>query len=102
MIPGWEIAGRRVSDDVRVVGLLTTGAGGYAEYAVVPDELTVPIPDGVEDAASCQARGCRTGNGGGDRGRWRSPKPRDPDRAAGWCRARHRRNLDRGEALSHA
>ena len=52
VIPGWEIAGRRVSDGVRVVGLLTTGTGGYAEYGVVPDRLTVPIPDGVEDAAA--------------------------------------------------
>ena len=52
VIPGWEIAGRRVSDGVRVVGLLTTGTGGYAEYGVVPDKLTVPIPDGVEDAAA--------------------------------------------------
>jgi NADPH2:quinone reductase len=52
VIPGWEIAGRRISDGVRVIGLLTTGIGGYAEYALVPDELTVPIPDGVEDAAA--------------------------------------------------
>jgi NADPH:quinone reductase len=52
MIPGLEVAGRRVSDGVRVVGLLPTGVGGYAEYAVVRDELTVPIPDGVDDAAA--------------------------------------------------
>ena len=49
IIPGLEVAGRRVSDGVRVVGLLPTGIGGYAEYAVVRDELTVPIPDGVDD-----------------------------------------------------
>ena len=52
IIPGLEVAGRRVSDGVRVVGLLPTGIGGYAEYAVVRDELTVPIPDGVDDAAA--------------------------------------------------
>jgi NADPH2:quinone reductase len=49
VIPGWEVAGHRVGDGVRVVGLLTKGTGGYAEYAVVPDDLTVPIPDGVDD-----------------------------------------------------
>lgn len=52
IIPGLEVAGRRVSDGVRVVGLLPTGVGGYAEYAAVRDELTVPIPDGVDDAAA--------------------------------------------------
>src|ERR1700761_7495204 len=52
IIPGLEVAGRRVSDGVRVVGLLPEGVGGYAEYAVVRDELTVPIPDGVDDAAA--------------------------------------------------
>ena len=49
IIPGLEVAGRRVSDGVRVVGLLPTGIGGYAEYAAVRDELTVPIPNGVDD-----------------------------------------------------
>ena len=52
VIPGLEVAGRRVSDGVRVVGLLPAGVGGYAEYAVVSDELAVPIPDGVDDAAA--------------------------------------------------
>ena len=52
IILGLEDAGRRVSDGVRVVGLLPAGVGGYAEYAVVRDELTVPIPDGVDDAAA--------------------------------------------------
>ena len=51
IIPGLEVAGRRVTDGVRVVGLLPTGVGGYAEYGV-RDELTVPIPDGVDDAAA--------------------------------------------------
>jgi len=52
IIPGLEVAGHRASDGVRVVGLLPTGIGGYAGYAVVRDELTVPIPDGVDDAAA--------------------------------------------------
>jgi NADPH2:quinone reductase len=52
IIPGLEVAGRRLSDGARVVGLLPTGIGGYAEYAAVRDELTVPIPDGVDDAAA--------------------------------------------------
>ena len=51
-VPGLEVAGQRASDGQRVAGLLTTGVGGYAEYAAVPDELAVPIPDGVEDAAA--------------------------------------------------
>jgi NADPH2:quinone reductase len=37
--PGLEVAWRRVSDGARVVGLLPTGVGGYAEYAVVRDEF---------------------------------------------------------------
>ena len=52
IIPGLEVAGRRVGDGLRVVGLLPTGIGGYAEYAVVRDELTVAIPDGVDDATA--------------------------------------------------
>jgi NADPH:quinone reductase len=52
VIPGLEVAGRRVTDGVRVVGLLPEGVGGYAEYAVVRDEVTVPIPDGVDDTAA--------------------------------------------------
>ena len=55
IIPGLEVAGHRASDGVRVVGLLPTGIGGYAGYAVVRDELTVPIPDGVDDAAALAA-----------------------------------------------
>ena len=52
IIPGLEVAGRRVGDGLRVVGLLPTGIGGYAEYEVVRDELTVAIPDGVDDATA--------------------------------------------------
>jgi NADPH:quinone reductase len=34
----------------RVVAL--TGTGGYAEYATAPEALTVPLPDGVDDATA--------------------------------------------------
>src|SRR5262245_26696625 len=34
VVLGLEVAGRRVGDDARVAGLLTSGIGGYAEYAV--------------------------------------------------------------------
>lgn len=52
VIPGFEVVGRRVSDGARVVGATTKGAGGYAEYAVMPNLLTLPIPDGVSDTAA--------------------------------------------------
>ena len=52
VIPGFEVAGRRVSDGVRVVGATPRGAGGYAEYAAMPNLLTLPIPDGVSDTAA--------------------------------------------------
>jgi NADPH2:quinone reductase len=52
VILGWEVAGTRVDDGTRVVGLLTSGTGGYAEYAVAPDEYAVPIPAGVSDTAA--------------------------------------------------
>jgi NADPH2:quinone reductase len=49
VIPGFEVVGRRVSDGRRVLGVTTRGSGGYAEYAVMPDRLTIPVPDGVRD-----------------------------------------------------
>jgi NADPH:quinone reductase len=52
VIPGFEVVGRRVSDGVRVVGATAKGAGGYAEFAAMPDLLTLPIPDGVSDTAA--------------------------------------------------
>src|SRR5689334_10733369 len=51
LILGWEVTGRRVADGIRVVGLLTSGIGGYASHAAVPDAYLVPIPDGVSDTA---------------------------------------------------
>lgn len=50
LVPGAEVAGRRVDTGERVVAL--TGSGGYAEYAVAPAGLTFPIPEGIEDGAA--------------------------------------------------
>lgn len=52
VIPGFEVVGRRVTDGQRVLGVTTLGSGGYAEYAVMPERLTVPVPDGVGDVAA--------------------------------------------------
>ena len=52
VVPGFEVVGRRASDGVRVLGVTTEGSGGYAEYAVMPDRLTVPVPEGVSDTAA--------------------------------------------------
>jgi NADPH2:quinone reductase len=49
VIPGFEVVGRRVNDGKRVLGVTTLGSGGYAEYAAMPERLTVPVPDGVGD-----------------------------------------------------
>jgi NADPH2:quinone reductase len=46
LIPGAEISGR-TPDGRRVAALL--GSGGYAEKAVVPEALLIPIPDEVDD-----------------------------------------------------
>jgi NADPH2:quinone reductase len=50
LVPGAEVAGVREDTGERVVAL--TGTGGYAEYATAPEALTVPIPDGVDDATA--------------------------------------------------
>ncbi len=50
LVPGGEVAGVREDTGERVVAL--TGLGGYAEYAVAPEAVTFPIPDGVEDATA--------------------------------------------------
>lgn len=46
LIPGAEISGR-TTDGRRVVALL--GSGGYAQKAVVPEALLIPVPDQVDD-----------------------------------------------------
>ena len=52
LIPGAEVAGE--VDGRRVVAL--TGTGGYAEYAVAPEQSAFPLPDGVTDAAALAHR----------------------------------------------
>jgi NADPH:quinone reductase len=49
LILGGEVAGR-TEDGERVVALLRSG--GYAEYAVAPESMVFPIPDGLEDGAA--------------------------------------------------
>jgi NADPH2:quinone reductase len=46
LIPGAEVSGR-TPDGRRVAALL--GSGGYAEKVAVPEQMLVPIPDGVDD-----------------------------------------------------
>src|SRR3954465_11774508 len=50
LIPGTEVAGVREDTGERVVAV--TGTGGYAEYAIAPEALTVPLPDGVDDGTA--------------------------------------------------
>jgi NADPH2:quinone reductase len=50
LVPGGEVAGVREDTGERVVAL--SGTGGYAEYAVARQELTFPIPDGVDDGTA--------------------------------------------------
>jgi NADPH:quinone reductase len=50
LIPGAEVAGVREDTGERVAALC--GNGGYAEYATAPAALTLPIPEGVDDATA--------------------------------------------------
>jgi NADPH2:quinone reductase len=50
LIPGTEVAGVRADTGERVIALC--GTGGYAEYVAVPEALTFPIPDGVDDGTA--------------------------------------------------
>jgi NADPH:quinone reductase len=50
LVPGGEVAGVREDTGERVVAL--TGNGGYAEYAVAREALTLPIPEGVDDGTA--------------------------------------------------
>jgi NADPH2:quinone reductase len=52
LIPGAEVAGRTV-DGRRVAALV--GNGGYAERIVVPEAMTIPIPDEVDDEQAAGA-----------------------------------------------
>ena len=49
LVLGGEVAGRTV-DGQRVIALIPSG--GYAEYAVAPQAMVHPIPDGHEDGAA--------------------------------------------------
>src|SRR5215210_5610264 len=50
LVPGTEVAGVREDTGERVAAI--TGTGGYAEYAIAPEALTVPLPDGVDDGTA--------------------------------------------------
>jgi NADPH2:quinone reductase len=50
LVPGGEVAGVREDTGERVVALV--GNGGYAEYATAPEDLTFPIPDGIDDGTA--------------------------------------------------
>jgi NADPH2:quinone reductase len=52
LIPGTEVAGR-TADGRRVAALV--GNGGYAERIVVPEAMTIPIPDEVDDEQAAGA-----------------------------------------------
>ena len=49
LILGGEVAGT-TEDGRRVVAMIPSG--GYAEYAVAPEQTTFPLPDGVEPGAA--------------------------------------------------
>jgi NADPH:quinone reductase len=50
LIPGGEVAGVREDTGERVVALV--GTGGYAEYAIAPQDHVFPIPDGLDDGVA--------------------------------------------------
>ena len=50
LVPGGEVAGVREDTGERVVALV--GSGGYAQYAVAPQDQVFPIPDGLDDGVA--------------------------------------------------
>jgi NADPH:quinone reductase len=50
LIPGGEVAGLRQDTGERVVALV--GTGGYAEFAVAPEDHVFGIPDGLDDGTA--------------------------------------------------
>ncbi len=50
LIPGGEVAGVREDTGERVVALV--GNGGYAEYAVAPEDRVFAVPDGLDDGSA--------------------------------------------------
>src|ERR1700744_1808159 len=50
LVPGGEVAGVRQDTGERVVALV--GNGGYAEYAVAPEQRVFGVPDGLDDGSA--------------------------------------------------
>jgi NADPH2:quinone reductase len=50
LVPGGEVAGVRQDTGERVVALV--GSGGYAEYAVAPEDRVFAIPAGIDDGTA--------------------------------------------------
>jgi NADPH:quinone reductase len=50
LVPGGEVAGVREDTGERVVAL--TGDGGYAEYAIAPQQLVFAIPDELDEGTA--------------------------------------------------
>src|SRR5205085_1272347 len=55
LVPGGEVAGVREDTGERVVALV--GSGGYAQYALAPQEQVFAIPDGLDDGVDPSAEG---------------------------------------------
>ena len=51
LVPGSEVAGVREDTGERVVAL-TGGKGAYAQFAVVPEERCVPLPEGLDEGTA--------------------------------------------------
>lgn len=52
--PGQEIVGVRADNGQRVVALWE-GSGGYADFVSVPEQLCVPVPEGISDQQAVAA-----------------------------------------------
>lgn len=51
LVPGSEVAGRRLDTGERVVAL-TGGRGGYAQFALAPAAHVFAVPDGIDDGTA--------------------------------------------------
>jgi NADPH2:quinone reductase len=50
LVPGGEVVGVRADTGQRVIAL--TGDGGYAQYALAPQDLVFPVPDELDDSTA--------------------------------------------------
>jgi NADPH:quinone reductase len=50
LVPGGEVAGVREDTGERVVALV--GSGGYAEFALAPEDRVFAIPEGIDDGTA--------------------------------------------------